>query len=44
MTVGERTADARITEHTAQGGYSVVGVGAPPFALDAVEYAVPVQP
>jgi Domain of unknown function (DUF4873) len=27
-------ADARITERTPQGGYSVAGVGAPPFALD----------
>ena len=31
------TAEARIAERTPQGGYSVVGVGVPPFALDAVE-------
>jgi len=40
VTIGNRSAAARITEYTAQGGYSVVGVGAPPFALDAVETAV----
>jgi hypothetical protein len=42
VTIGNRSAAARITERTPQGGYSVVGVGAPPFALDAVEVAVPV--
>ena len=41
VTIGNRSAAARITERTSQGGYSVVGVGAPPFALDAVEIAVP---
>jgi hypothetical protein len=41
VTIGNRSAAARITERTPQGGYSVVGVGAPPFALDAVEVAVP---
>ena len=40
VTIGNRSATARITERTSQGGYSVVGVGAPPFALDAVETAV----
>jgi hypothetical protein len=37
VTVGNRSASARITERTAQGGYSVAGTGAPPFALDDVE-------
>jgi hypothetical protein len=43
VTIGNRSAAARITERTPQGGYSVVGVGAPPFAVDAVEVAVPVR-
>jgi hypothetical protein len=43
VTIGNRSAAARITERTSQGGYSVVGVGAPPFALDAVDVAVPVR-
>ena len=34
VTIGNRSAAARITERTPQGGYSVVGVGTPPFALD----------
>jgi Domain of unknown function (DUF4873) len=42
LAVGERTAEASITERTPQGGYSVAGVGAPPFALDDVELDVPV--
>jgi Domain of unknown function (DUF4873) len=42
VTVGEQTADARIVERTPQGVYSVVGVGAPPFARDEVEVTVPV--
>jgi hypothetical protein len=42
VTIGNRSAAARITERTPQGGYSVVGVGAPPFALDDIEVAVPV--
>ena len=37
VTIGNRSAAARITERTSQGGYSVVGVGAPPFAVDTVE-------
>jgi hypothetical protein len=41
LTVGDRTAPARITEKTPQGGYSVAGVGAPPFVLDDVEVTVP---
>ena len=44
VTIGNRSAAARITERTSQGGYSVVGVGAPPFALDDVEVAVPLLP
>ena len=32
LTANGRTAAARITECTPQGGYSVTGVGAPPFA------------
>ena len=44
VTVGEPLAPTgRITERTSQGGYSVAGVGAPPFALDAVEVAFPVR-
>ncbi|GAC1408016.1 MAG: hypothetical protein NVS4B6_28990 [Mycobacterium sp.] len=42
VTIDNLSAAARITERTSQGGYSVVGVGAPPFALEAVEVAVPV--
>ena len=41
LTIGERTAECRITERTPQGSYSVVGVGAPPYALDDVEVVVP---
>jgi hypothetical protein len=33
LTVGERTAPARITEQTPWGTHSVAGVGAPPYAL-----------
>jgi hypothetical protein len=36
VSVDESHADARITERTPQGGYSVTGVGAPPFTLSAV--------
>jgi hypothetical protein len=43
VTIGNRSAAARITERTSQGGYSVVGVGAPPFTLDAIEVAEPVR-
>jgi hypothetical protein len=41
VTVGDRTAQARITERTPWGSYSVAGVGAPPFKLEDVEIAVP---
>ena len=41
VTIGERTVEARISERTPW-GYSVVGVGAPPFALGGVELSVPV--
>ena len=34
LTIGGQTAEARITERTQQGGYSVAGVGMPPYALD----------
>lgn len=37
MSVGRHHAQARIVERPPQGGYSVAGVGAPPFALEAVE-------
>jgi hypothetical protein len=43
LTIGERSADCRITERTPQGGYSVTGVGAPPYALDDVEVVVPLR-
>ncbi len=41
LTIGDRSAEARITERTPQGRYSVTGVGAPPYALDDVEVVVP---
>ena len=41
VTIGERTAEGRVTERTPQGGYSVVGVGAPPYALGDVEVVLP---
>ncbi len=31
VTIGERTASARFTERSQQGGYSIAGVGTPPF-------------
>jgi hypothetical protein len=34
LSVGDINAEARITERPPQGGYSVVGVGSPPFPLD----------
>jgi hypothetical protein len=37
LTIGGRAAEGRLTERTPQGGYSVVGVGVPPFARDDVE-------
>lgn len=33
LSSGEHHAQARITERTPQGGYSVSGVGAPPFTI-----------
>jgi predicted Zn-dependent protease len=33
LSVGDNSAEARITERTPQGGHSVSGVGAPPFTL-----------
>jgi hypothetical protein len=33
LTVGERSAAARITEETPQGTHSITGVGLPPFAI-----------
>lgn len=32
VTIGDQTATARFTERTQQGGYSISGVGTPPFA------------
>jgi hypothetical protein len=37
VTVDDHEAQARIVERPPQGGYSVAGVGAPPFALEVVE-------
>jgi hypothetical protein len=36
VLIADGRAEARITERTPQGGYSLAGVGAPPFALDDV--------
>jgi len=33
LTVGDRSAKARITERTPQGAHSISGVGAPPFPV-----------
>ncbi len=41
VDAGTRSAPARITEETPQGGYSIAGIGAPPFAVNHVELAVP---
>jgi hypothetical protein len=41
LAVGDHTAEARVSERTPWGSYSVVGVGEPPFALDEVEFTVP---
>ena len=41
LSIGERTAECRITERTQQGRHSVAGVGAPPYALGDVEVVVP---
>ena len=37
VSIGDQQAQARIVERPPQGGYSVAGVGAPPFAMEAVE-------
>jgi hypothetical protein len=41
VSVGERSASARITEATPQGTLSIAGVGAPPFAMAEVELSMP---
>lgn len=41
VTIDGRTTAGRITERTQQGGYSISGVGAPPYPLDEVEVVVP---
>lgn len=41
LTVGDRTAPARITEQTPQGTHSIAGVGTPPFVLDDITLSVP---
>jgi hypothetical protein len=38
VTVGERTAAARITEQTPQGTHSISGVGAPPYPLAHLQF------
>jgi hypothetical protein len=40
LAIESRCVNARITERTAQGGYSIVGIGAPPFTLPNVEVSV----
>jgi hypothetical protein len=34
VTIGERTADAQLTEITPWGTHAIAGVGAPPYPLD----------
>ena len=41
LTIGERSAECRITERTPQDRFSVVGVGAPPYSLVDVDVVVP---
>jgi hypothetical protein len=41
LTVGDRSASARIIEETPQGTHSIAGVGAPPFAPPDVELTMP---
>jgi hypothetical protein len=43
VTVGERSAEARITEKTPQGTHSIAGVGAPPFTRPDVELTAPLR-
>ena len=38
VTVGERSAAARITEQTPQGTHSIAGVGAPPYPLAHLQF------
>jgi hypothetical protein len=38
VTVGQRTAAARITEQTPQGTHSIAGVGAPPYPLAHLQF------
>ncbi len=38
VTVGERTAAARITELTPQGTHSIAGIGAPPYPLAYLQF------
>jgi hypothetical protein len=39
VTIGQRSATARITEQTPQGGHSIAGAGEPPFALEDLRFA-----
>ena len=41
VVVGDHSASARITEETPQGSHSIVGAGAPPYALADVEFSMP---
>jgi cation diffusion facilitator CzcD-associated flavoprotein CzcO len=41
LTIDDRTAQARITEHTPWGSHSIAGVGPPPFRLDELQPALP---
>ncbi|MDA2894188.1 DUF4873 domain-containing protein [Mycolicibacterium sp. BiH015] len=41
VTIGDRSARGRLTERTPWSTFSVVGLGAPPFALEAVVVDVP---
>lgn len=43
LTIGDSTAQCRITERTQQGGYAVSGAGVPPYPLDDVEVVVPLR-
>jgi hypothetical protein len=43
VTIGEGQAEGRITERPPQGGYSLAGVGAPPFKLAEFEIVAPAR-
>ncbi|MDX1885136.1 DUF4873 domain-containing protein [Mycolicibacterium sp. 120270] len=43
VTIGEQSAQGRISERTQQGGCSVAGAGTPPYELDDVEVVVPLR-